>query len=119
MGRRWPISSRSCKRWVSLPIRPLRSRRRSKERDDDWRWPHDQDKEYEMRRTVRHGFSKVALGAAGLAGAALLCLTLPTRGQQPTPGLPTPVTDPTIQETVPTAATGPLTRVDYQFALPV
>ena len=71
-----------------------------------------------MRRISRFPSGPAALAAAGVGGAALLLLTRPTRGQQPMPGLPTPVTDPAIQESVPAAATGPATRVDYQFALP-
>src|SRR5437879_984978 len=65
-----------------------------------------------MRRTVRHGFSQVALGAAGLVGTAVLCLTLPTRGQQTTPS------QPDVQVTVPASASTGRTRIDYALTLP-
>ena len=62
---------------------------------------------------------KAAARAALLGGAALLCLTPASRGQQPTPGMPgTPPAGAAIVDTVPSAATGGHTRVDYQLTLP-
>jgi hypothetical protein len=62
---------------------------------------------------------KAAARAAVLGGAALLCLIGPSRGQQPTPGQPTPApAGVAVQATVPATATGARTRVDYHLTLP-